>query len=276
MSRSLPQTLPQSSGSSRSSIPRFRMVRTVIALMLREMSTTYGRTPGGYVWALMQPLGSIIVFSLVMSVGLKVRSPGLGTNFPIFYASGILPFQMFNNLSGKISSALPFSRALLFYPRVSFIDAILARFLLNALTHLVVFIILMTGLLALIDAHTLIDPVPVMIGLGGAMLLAAGFGVLTGYLFQIYPVLGSVWNILSTPLLLMSGVLFLYDSLPRWGRDILWYNPLVHIIGLVRRGFYPMYEAAYVSVPYVVGVSMVMLAIGLLLLRRYYQDIISR
>ena len=62
MSRSLPQTLPQSSNSSRSSIPRFRMVRTVIALMLREMSTTYGRTPGGYVWALMQPLGSIIVF----------------------------------------------------------------------------------------------------------------------------------------------------------------------------------------------------------------------
>ena len=270
------RSLPQSPSTSRPHIPRFRMVRTVIALMLREMSTTYGRTPGGYVWALMQPLGSIIVFSLVMSVGLKIRTPGLGTNFPIFYASGILPFQMFNNLSGKISGALPFSRALLFYPRVSFIDAILARFLLNALTHLVVFIILMTGLLALIDAHTLIDPVPVMIGLGCAMLLAAGFGVLTGYLFQIYPVLGSVWGILSTPLMLVSGVLFLYDDLPRWGREILWYNPLVHIVGLVRRGFYPMYEAAYVSVPYVVGVSMVMLAIGLLLLRRYYQDIISR
>ena len=76
--------------------------------------------------------------------------------------------------------------------------------------------------------------------------------------------------------MLVSGVLFLYDDLPRWGREILWYNPLVHIVGLVRRGFYPMYEAAYVSVPYVVGVSMVMLAIGLLLLRRYYQDIISR
>lgn len=258
------------------SISRFRMARTVVALMLREMSTTYGRTPGGYAWALAQPLGSIVIFSLVISVGLKVRSPGLGTNFPIYYATGFLPFLMFNNLSNKISGALPFSRALLFYPRVSFIDALLARFILNALTYLVVFVILMTGLLMMIDAHTLIDPVPVLIGMGCAMLLAAGFGALTGYLFQIFPVLGSVWNIISTPLMLVSGVLFLYDDLPRWGREILWYNPLIHIVGLVRRGFFPMYDAAYASVPYVVAVSLVMLAIGLALLRRYYRDIIAR
>ena len=30
---------------------RFRSARAVVALMLREMATTYGRSPGGYVWA---------------------------------------------------------------------------------------------------------------------------------------------------------------------------------------------------------------------------------
>lgn len=255
---------------------RFRMVRSIIALMLREMSTSYGRTPGGYIWVILQPVGAIAMLTFVLSVGLKVRAPGLGTSFPIFYASGVLPFQMFANLSGRVAGALPFSKSLLRYPRVSFMDAILARFVLNTLTYMLIFLIVMGTLLAFSHANTRIDPVPILQGLGLTMLLGAGFGTLTGYLFPTFPVLGSVWNILSTPLLLLSGVLFLYDDMPRWIREILWYNPLIHLVGLVRRGIYPMYDASYVSMPYVAGVSLVMLVIGLLLLRRFYKDIISR
>ena len=31
---------------------RFATLRTITALILREMATTYGRSPGGYVWAI--------------------------------------------------------------------------------------------------------------------------------------------------------------------------------------------------------------------------------
>ena len=36
-------------------------LRAVAALVLREMSTRYGRTPGGYLWAILEPLGMIIM-----------------------------------------------------------------------------------------------------------------------------------------------------------------------------------------------------------------------
>ena len=36
--------------------PRFQMGRTVVALMLREMATTYGRSAGGYAWAILDPV----------------------------------------------------------------------------------------------------------------------------------------------------------------------------------------------------------------------------
>jgi capsular polysaccharide transport system permease protein len=255
---------------------RFQMARNVIALMLREMTTRYGRTPGGYVWVLLQPAGAIAMLTLVLAVGLRVRTPGLGTSFPIFYATGILPFQMFNILGNTVAGAIPFSRALLRYPRVNFIDAIIARILLNSLTQLLVSLIVLGSLLTMSHANTRVDPVPILQGLGLVVLLGAGFGALTGYLFQIFPVLGSVWNIISTPLMLISGVIFLYDTMPRWAREMLWYNPLVHVIGLVRRGVYPMYDAAYVSPAYVAGLGLVMLAAGLLLLKRYHKDIISR
>lgn len=255
---------------------RFQMARNIIALMLREMSTRYGRTPGGYIWAVLQPAGAIAVFTFIMAVGLRIRTPGLGTSFPIFYATGFLPFQMFNVLENTVAGAIPFSRALLRYPRVGFVDAIIARLVLNTLTQLVVFLLVLGPLLILSHANTWVDPVPILQGLGLVVLLGAGFGALTGYLFQIFPVLGSVWNIVSMPLMLISGVIFLYDDMPRFGREILWYNPLVHIIGLVRRGIYPMYDATYVSIPYVAGLGLVMLAAGLLLLKRYHKDIISR
>ena len=55
---------------------RFKMGRTVMALMLREMSTTYGRSPGGYLWAVLEPLGGIAMMTLILAVGLRIREIG--------------------------------------------------------------------------------------------------------------------------------------------------------------------------------------------------------
>ena len=73
--------------------PRFRPFRTIAALMLREMSTTYGQSAGGYIWAILKPVGMIVILSLVFS--LMVRKPYLGTNFMLFYATGYLPYSFF-------------------------------------------------------------------------------------------------------------------------------------------------------------------------------------
>jgi len=58
-------------------------------------------------------------------------------------------------------------------------------------------------------------------------------------------------------------------------REYLWYNPLVHIVGLMRRGFYPTYDATYVSVTYVFGVALVTLVFGLIFLKRYHREILN-
>ena len=40
----------------------FASLRCVIALMLREMATTYGRSPGGYLWVMLEPIAGIALF----------------------------------------------------------------------------------------------------------------------------------------------------------------------------------------------------------------------
>jgi capsular polysaccharide transport system permease protein len=254
---------------------RFRTGRTVSALMLREMSTTYGRTPGGYLWAILEPVLGIALLTVILSVGLRVRTPGLGTSFPLFFATGVLPFQMFNKVANKTARALIFSRPLLRYPGVTWVDAILARAILNTLTYMLVFALVIGGLLAVFDTRTILDWPPILAALAMTVGLALGIGVLNCYLFAAFPLWESLWDIATTPLFLISGIFFLYDSLPRFAQDVLWWNPIIHIVGMMRRGFYPTYDAAYVAPAYVFGLSAGLLVLGMLLLHRFHKDILQ-
>lgn len=253
---------------------RFASGRVILALMLREMSTRYGRTPGGYIWGILEPLAAILFLSVGFS--LVLRSPALGTSFLLFYATGYMPFNLYHTLAGTISASIRFSRPLLKYPAVSWIDAVLARFLLNSLTGILITVILITGILTVIDSRVVLDPLPIVSGMALAMILGLGVGVINCALTGLFPIWEVIWAILSRPLFIASGILYLYDTLPMLAKDVLWYNPLIHITGLMRTGFYPTYTASYVNEIYVLGLSLAFLALGLVLLGRYHREILNR
>lgn len=269
------QPVLPSSGASRvtATNPFLAATRTTIALMLREMSTRYGRTPGGYLWAIIQPIGVIGMMSLAFSMVLS--TPPLGVSFVLFYASGYLPFSVYKSIESSVSGAIKFSRALLDYPAVKWIDAALARFFLNALTGYLVIYLLLTGILVSIESQGFPDVVPVIQALGLVSLLGLGIGLVNCALFGLFPIWEKLWSIATTPLFIASGVLFTYDSLPRAAQEVLWYNPLIHIIGLMRRGIYPTYSGQYISQLYVLGLSLALVFLGVVLLGRYHRDILD-
>lgn len=252
---------------------RFASLRTISALVLREMATTYGRSPGGYLWAVLEPAAGISLLTLIFSVGF--RDPALGINFPIFYATGMVPFLMFVDISGKIALALLFSRPLLVYPAVTYVDALLARFLTNALTQLLVAYIILAGIMMTMETRVIPDYRIIAQAFGLTALLALGIGTLNAFLFTMLPIWQRTWSILMRPMFLLSCIFFLFEAIPQPYRDWLWWNPLVHLIGLMRRGFYPSYDAPYVSVEYVAGIALGCMVIGLVFLRRYHRDLLE-
>ena len=261
----LPQTLKPA---------RFGGLRAITALMLREMESTYGRQPGGYLWAILQPVGMIVLLSLAFSM--LVHKPPLGTSFIFFYATGFLPFDMYTTMSAKVSGALMYSRPLLSYPRVTWVDTLIARALLNALTLLMVFFIVIFGIMLLYETRASIDIGPLILGLGMAMTLGIGVGLVNCLLIGLFPVWGIVWLILSRPLFLISGVLFLPEDMPTQIEKYLLWNPLIHVAGLVRRGLFSTYEASYVSLSYGYGVGLLFCAIGLIFLRAHYKTVLQQ
>ncbi len=241
--------------------------------MLREMSTTYGRSALGYLWTILEPVAGIFLLTFLFT--LAFRSPPIGTNFPIFYASGLLPLFFYVDVSQKIAVALRFSRPLLFYPGVTYVDALIARLVLNGLTQIMVFWCVIVGLILMYRLDVIIDYTALFVGLVMLLGLAAGIGTLNCFLLSVFPVWERIWAILTRPLFLVSCIFFMFDTVPMPYRDWLWWNPLVHIVGQVRKGIYATYDATYVSYVYVASVSMVTLVLGLLLLRRYHRDIVN-
>ena len=250
------------------------MARTVVALILREMATTYGRSAGGYVWAILEPVLGVALLAAVFSMALQ--HPGLGTNFPLFYATGFLPFTMFNDIANKVASSIRFSRPFLAYPSVTFIDAMIARMLLNTLTHVAIIGVVLTGIFVFYSLPVTIDLSSVFEALVMTAMLAIGVGTLNCYLTTAFPIWERIWNILTRPLFLMSGIFFLYGMMPHKAQDILWYNPLIHCIGMMRRGLYPTYAGEYISPGYVIGISLILFLTGLILLERSHRNLLER
>ena len=253
---------------------RFQRLRVLFALMVREMGAKFGRSAGGYFWAIAEPLGGIVMLALAFSVAL--RSPPIGTSFMFFYATGIIPFNLYRSVESATSGAVRSNRGLLTYPVVTALDAVLASFLLSTLTTMLVGAILFIGIIVIQDVHVNFEPVKVMLAMGMAGTLGLGIGTLNCVLGGFFPTWKNVWKVVTRPLFLVSGVFFTYDSVPAAFQKILWYNPLAHVIGMMRSGFYGVYRDEYVSVPYVMGFALVTFVIGAWLLRRHASHLIEQ
>ncbi|TJZ94144.1 sugar ABC transporter permease [Paracoccus gahaiensis] len=270
----LPQARPASGPRTLKEVRkhrRFASLRAIGALILREMQTSHGRQAGGYFWAIAEPAGGIVLLTIIFSVAFQV--PPLGTSFPMFYATGMVPFLGYLDMSGKVAGAVRYSAALLAYPAVTFMDALLARIAFNSMTQIMVATVIFVTIYVTGDTRT--DPQIDQIAIAIAMMLmvGAGVGVMNCFLFEAFSFWQPLWSIFMRPFFLLSCIFFMFDDVPQPYQDWLWWNPLIHIIGQMRAAFYPGYTGDYISHVYVFGLGLGLFALGLMLLARYHRDL---
>jgi capsular polysaccharide transport system permease protein len=244
-----------------------------MALMLREMSTAYGRSPGGYIWAFAEPIGGILVMTLAFSF--ISNRPALGTNFPLFFATGMLPFQLYTAVANNVGTAIRYSRPLLAYPGVTFVDAVVARLVLTSLTQLLVAGLLIALIILIYGVRVQVDYLICIRAALACIALGTGVGLVNCYLMSMFPIWQFIWSVLNRPLFLISGLFFIVDYLPHQLRSALLWNPMTHPIMLLRRGIYDSYDAVYVSELYVYGIALTLGALGMLLLYRFNRVILD-
>ena len=224
--------------------------RVVLALMLREARTRYGRQRVGYLWALIEPILHITLFYAIFTYTLRVVP--LGHSLAMFLATGLATYVGFSNVLNRTQGGFASNEALLAYPVVSVMDVFLGRALLELATWITVSFIIIGALIG-----SGLDPMPrsvLMMVSAIFLLFGIGFGVgmLIGIASQFAP---SVDTLLSVPLRLLyfaSGAFFVPDAMPPAVREILAWNPVLQGVTLFRMGYYGNYESHILDVKYLV------------------------
>jgi capsular polysaccharide transport system permease protein len=241
---------------------------------MREMNARYGRSIGGYVWAILDPLGFVLLISIIFSY--LARKPPLGESFPLFYGTGYMAFFFYLDISNAVSGAVRFNRPLLTFPRITLIDALIARFILQFLTASFVSLLLLTGFSLFSSEVIRLDPAPIMLSAFFSSLLGLSVASINCSLFVYSESWRKTFGIINRPLFLLSGIVFLYEDMPSGAQDILWWNPLIHVVALMRSGFYPNYDPSFISYSYMTTVALVLLITGILILRVLRREILER
>lgn len=147
-------------------------------LVLRDLKVKYRQTLLGAAWAVLQPVATMVVFSLVFG-----RLAGLssdGAPYPVFSLAGLVPWTFFGTALGTGSLSLVNSSSMLsriWFPRACIPLAAVAAVVVDLAVSLVVLLVVAAGFGVLPSPRLLALPLllvlAVVVALGPVLLLAA-------------------------------------------------------------------------------------------------------
>lgn len=236
-------------------------LRIVSAFIVREIATRYGRSPGGYIWAFVEPIAYIAMMSVISLA--FARLPALGESFPLFFATGYVAYSMYGGMAGYLSSAITANKNLLQYPNVASIDPVIGRAILQSITSILVAIVVLWAARSLErHSHQMLWSV-IFEAIISAWMLAGGIALTNIVLFTRFPLYEKVFYIITRPLFMLSGVFFVPSQMPHPFKEILLSNPLAQVVILFREGFYGATVADGADLSYLFWCSSVLLFFGL-------------
>lgn len=242
--------------------PLKTQLRVIFALILREARVKHGRSKFGYMWTIVEPAMLIVFLTLLFN---QFRpSTGAGVSFAVFFATGVLPFQLFRNMSQYVGNAMEANRPLFNYPPVQPIDAILARAILDVSSVIVVMVIVFSVQIITIDAPFPYSIPRLVLVVMLIALMGTGAGLCLAISRRFIPSISNIYTVIMGPAFFLSCVFYSLQSLPENFRKILAWNPLVHAVEGFRTGFFGGYRAPDISLMYLFWWGFILMFLGLL------------
>jgi len=236
-------------------------MRVAASLILRETRATFGTSHLGYLWAIITPVASIVLLTVIFTYA--ARHPPFGTSLALFFATGIIMLQLVLRLAESLMTAVEANRALLAYPPIKRTDVIFARAILIILTYLVIAGVIYGGLIVIGMATPPAHLEDVLFAFVAASLLGTGMGLINAMLLNRWDSWRRIAPILTKPLFFISGVFFVPDYLPPQIIEWLQWNPVLHAIEWTREGYYPGYESQVLDKTFLLLTSLILVFIGL-------------
>lgn len=184
-------------------------------LSLKELRTRYRKSVLGWSWSLLNPISQMIIFTIVFLYVFKqpkpVGVPSGVENFPLYFLSGLLPFQFFAISVTTSIVAVDGNAALI--KKVSFPHEhlVLSIVIAQGVTFLIELVVLTVAFL--IAGSMVLPWIPVMLVLMSLMgLFTIGVSLALSSANVFYRDINYLWGIVAQLLFYMTPIIYV----PEW------------------------------------------------------------
>ncbi len=238
----------------------------VKALMIRELTTRFGRENIGFLWLMAEPLLFAGLVGLAWTLLKGPESHGIGV--VAFVASGYIPLTFLRHAFGKSVSIFVANSALLYHRQVKVLDFIFVRVLIEAIGAMMAYVFLI-----IVFGYFELFPFPADIGY-----LLAGWAIYVLFVLSVCTILAPLSEVSEVIEKLLpisvyiaipfSGTFNMLSWLSPEARSFLLWSPLVSGMELMRYGLFGSAVQPYYDVPTAIAISVCCLIVGLVLCRR--------
>ncbi len=198
-------------------------------LTWRDVKIKYKQTVFGATWAVMQPLASMLVFSILFGrlVGLNKETGGIP--YPIFVFAGLLPWNLFNQcLLGASGSLVGNSNMItkIYFPRLIIPIAAAGGNLVNFAISLAILLVMMAYYQIMPGMEILLLPVLLVLALLASLAVGiwlAAMNVAYRDFRHAVPFIAQMW-------MYLTPVIWPVTIVPEQWRWIIALNPLAGIV----------------------------------------------
>jgi capsular polysaccharide transport system permease protein len=211
-------------------------MRVIKALMLRELTTRFGRENIGFLWIMAEPLLFAVLVGLLWRA---MKGPfESGVDVIAFTVSGYIPLVFFRSTIGRAVSSFTANGGLLYHRQIKVLDLIMVRFIVEFVGHLMAYFFIAVVLFAFE-----IFPVPYDLGflvLGWLYyaLFTLAITLVVAPLSEMSEVVEKFVPVTTYMMVPFSGAFYLVSSLYPGAAAVVLWSPPVHGMEMMRYGVF--------------------------------------
>jgi capsular polysaccharide transport system permease protein len=247
--------------------------RVLVALIFREAALRFGAGPFSYAWTLVEP-SMMIALMLFIRIYIRDMNPAFGESSTLFLLTGLMSFRMARNVINKAGRAIVANSSLFDFGLVKPIDTVIARTTVEYIIWIIILTVFFTASRRILGQVIITNFQGFVLTLLLIYYFCLSVTMFNATVGALVPIWRNVWKIMSVPLLLMSGVLYVPATMPPEILNVIIWNPFLHCVEGIRSTSYLDFITVYDPV-YLFTFSTIVLLISLMIESLFRREIIK-
>ena len=198
-------------------------------LTAREIRRKYARSVLGILWSVLSPLLNMVVMSLIFSTMFKRDI----INFPIYYLTGRVIWDLFSGATNSAMTALVDNKGLLIRTKIPKQVFIMSR-VYTALTNFGYTMIAYVIMIIVFQVEPSFNMVLLLADIFMVMLFSVGISYILATAFVFFADIKHLYGVLLTLWMQLSAIFYPAERLPDIMQQILSFNPIYTMIYFAR------------------------------------------